>query len=517
MKKKIILYLSLLSILSSISFAQPQISWSRRFGVSTWDIPLVLNPDNLGNIYVAGTFGFTSNKDKPALIKYNISGDSLWSRIFRPPDSLASAGNALLMDDSSNIYISGRYILKYNPSGDLLYSREYYCSTLRSYFDKNNNIVYAGRNASGQSLIGPVLLKCNKNGDSLWKKVYPQFYAVESVKGVIVDKNNNIIFICRIYNSGNDRDFLTVKCDSAGNVIWYKIYHGGDPTNGYDDPSRVLLDSSDNIIVTGRSNGPDGGSNYYTVKYDPDGNVIWEARILDNGGSGSSDMKLDIEGNIYITGVTNSFQYSTIKYSSDGILMWDKTVDGIGLPPNSFLTLDTLGNVYVSCNLENNQSNSQYQVLKYDNNGNLIWSIIYTGNPISNYFSEGIAIDKLGNVFVTGEGQGNYYDFVTIRIDQTTGIIQNISETPRSFSLFQNYPNPFNPSTKINYELQNTNFVTLKVYDLNGKEITTIINKIQNAGSYTVEFNAEGLSSGIYFYTLNSGKFSETKRMVLIK
>jgi photosystem II stability/assembly factor-like uncharacterized protein len=99
------------------------------------------------------------------------------------------------------------------------------------------------------------------------------------------------------------------------------------------------------------------------------------------------------------------------------------------------------------------------------------------------------------------------------------GVNQISAEVPDKFSLSQNYPNPFNPSTKINYELKNTNYVSLKVFDLLGKEVATLVNEKQSAGSYAVDFNSAefNLPSGIYFYTLNAGEFKETRRMILIK
>ncbi len=103
----------------------------------------------------------------------------------------------------------------------------------------------------------------------------------------------------------------------------------------------------------------------------------------------------------------------------------------------------------------------------------------------------------------------------------TTGGLTYITQTstniPKLFSLSQNYPNPFNPSTKINYELPITNNVSLKVYDALGNEIETLVNEKQNAGSYSVDFNAASLPSGIYFYKLVTEKFSETKKMILVK
>jgi hypothetical protein len=83
--------------------------------------------------------------------------------------------------------------------------------------------------------------------------------------------------------------------------------------------------------------------------------------------------------------------------------------------------------------------------------------------------------------------------------------------------LTQNFPNPFNPNTIINYQLPISNFVSLKVYDALGKEVATLVNQKQNSGSYEVEFNGEGLPSGIYFYKLEAGDFVETKRMILLK
>ncbi|MGK9370184.1 T9SS type A sorting domain-containing protein, partial [Melioribacter sp. Ez-97] len=82
-----------------------------------------------------------------------------------------------------------------------------------------------------------------------------------------------------------------------------------------------------------------------------------------------------------------------------------------------------------------------------------------------------------------------------------------------------NYPNPFNPTTVISYQLPEKNFVTLKVYDILGREIATLIDEYQNAGSYKVEFSADkyNLSSGIYFYTLKAGKNYVVKKMMLAK
>src|SRR5690606_29825610 len=88
---------------------------------------------------------------------------------------------------------------------------------------------------------------------------------------------------------------------------------------------------------------------------------------------------------------------------------------------------------------------------------------------------------------------------------------------PLSFSLDQNYPNPFNPSTSIKYQVSSISKFSLKVYDILGNDVVTLVNEIQPAGIYDVNFNASSLPSGVYFYKLQASSFSETKKMLLMK
>lgn len=89
--------------------------------------------------------------------------------------------------------------------------------------------------------------------------------------------------------------------------------------------------------------------------------------------------------------------------------------------------------------------------------------------------------------------------------------------TPVIFTLKQNYPNPFNPATKIDYVIPSSSFVSLKVYDVNGREVKTLVNEFKNPGYYTFDFNASALPSGVYYYILKSGNFSSTKKLILMK
>ena len=88
---------------------------------------------------------------------------------------------------------------------------------------------------------------------------------------------------------------------------------------------------------------------------------------------------------------------------------------------------------------------------------------------------------------------------------------------PESFSLQQNYPNPFNPSTKITFSVPQAGFTTLSVYNLLGEKVATLLSQELSAGKYTVDFNASNLSTGVYFYNLDSGDFSAIKKMIILK
>lgn len=98
-----------------------------------------------------------------------------------------------------------------------------------------------------------------------------------------------------------------------------------------------------------------------------------------------------------------------------------------------------------------------------------------------------------------------------------SSITQTSSTFPEVYSLNQNFPNPFNPSTSIKFDIANTGFVNIKVYDNLGKEVSTLVNENLSAGSYQVNWNAAGLTSGIYFYRLETSDYVATKKMLLVK
>jgi photosystem II stability/assembly factor-like uncharacterized protein len=154
----------------------------------------------------------------------------------------------------------------------------------------------------------------------------------------------------------------------------------------------------------------------------------------------------------------------------------------------------------------------------YSTNTGQTWSFLGSGLPMVSVYD--MKIHPTAYYIVIGTHGRSMYKLDMNSI--VVGINSNGTKVADSYSLKQNFPNPFNPVTKIKYELGYSNFISLKVYDILGNEVKTLVSNNQQAGSYEVNFDGSGLSSGIYFYTLKAGSgssenYSTTKKMLLIK
>jgi photosystem II stability/assembly factor-like uncharacterized protein len=169
-------------------------------------------------------------------------------------------------------------------------------------------------------------------------------------------------------------------------------------------------------------------------------------------------------------------------------------------------------------------------------NGNNIQLLWQTATEINN---RGFEIYRNGNkiVFVDGKGtttetqdytfvdknlQPGIYNYRLNQLDfdgtqEVVGELTVLLTLPEQFSLEQNYPNPFNPSTTIKFSIPTSEFVTLKVYDVLGNEVATLVNEEKPAGSYEINFDASNLSSGIYLYTVQAGSYTQTKKLILLR
>jgi hypothetical protein len=95
--------------------------------------------------------------------------------------------------------------------------------------------------------------------------------------------------------------------------------------------------------------------------------------------------------------------------------------------------------------------------------------------------------------------------------------VNDQTHLPAAFSLLQNYPNPFNPATNIQFSIDNPQLTIVKVYDVLGREVATLVNEIKQPGTHTVQWDASGFASGVYLYRLQAGTFTETRKLVLLR
>ena len=141
-----------------------------------------------------------------------------------------------------------------------------------------------------------------------------------------------------------------------------------------------------------------------------------------------------------------------------------------------------------------------------------------TINTTTGYFAPAVGLRFAANdscfALYSGSGPLNVY-----AAHGCSGILTGITnhESPLTYSLKQNYPNPFNPSTKISYSISKQGFVSLKVYNILGKLVNTLVSEQKAAGNYSADFSGKDLQSGVYFYVLESEKFTKTMKMLLVK
>ena len=540
MTYKTILILILTLILTAFSAAQVSEEWVARYhpSLSQNDYGNDMELDESGNIYVVGITKPPGNEDNNwVIIKYSPAGSMLWNMTYNGPfeNGADEAISVALSNSEGCIYVTGfvrppnagpRSVVtkKITFEGTQIWSKTFASNDDMPYkiaVSENGNIFVSGRtNTSG------LLIKYNQNGDSQWVKSY-NFGNMQNngFVDMCIDSQENIYLISGSGNNPIILDFTTTKFSSSGQLIWEEKYDG--PSNNNDEPSAIGIDNNGNLYVAGKSKGNGTHYDFTVISYDNSGNLRWESRIASSDDDEALDLFIDSQNRVYVIGYISAPQVSsdflTVKYTTTGSIIWQKQFNN---PYNSWdiaesITVDSYFNVYVTGKSGRPPLQlADYNTLKYNPDGELQWSMNYNGlsQGVNEDIPKKIALDNSNNVYVTGHSVGvNANDVCTIKYSPIVGINPVSSEIPNRFYLYQNYPNPFNPKTKIKFDLPFETFTILKVYDALGREVSTLVNENLKAGKYEVGWNASILNSGIYFYKLITERFTETKKMVLIK
>jgi hypothetical protein len=177
----------------------------------------------------------------------------------------------------------------------------------------------------------------------------------------------------------------------------------------------------------------------------------------------------------------------------------------------------TASNVFVAHSKPRN-SWGDLAIIKYLSNGAQDWIIQYPGNGNGFHYPSKIILDDSRNIFVAGTGYGQgLYDFLTLKYSQVIGVEPISNVIPKSFLLFQNFPNPFNNTTNILFDIPNSVHVNITIYNLLGQKIETLADRFLMAGTYKIDWNAELVSSGVYFCKLIANNNQYTIKLSLIK
>jgi hypothetical protein len=318
-----------------------------------------------------------------------------------------------------------------------------------------------------------LLIRTDAGGNLKWAKVYG---GTNKDLAYSIQQTNDGGFIIAggtwSFGAG-DGDFLLIKTDASGNIQWAKTYGG----SREDFASSVQKTSDGGFIVTGRSWSFGAGSgDFLLIKTDASGNVQWAKTYGGAKNDWANSVQQSKDRGFILTGYTESF----------------------GVDPYDIL------------------------LIKTDSNGN-IGSCSMVGNATPTVTTPSLTVTT--QILITSSA--NFISTnASITVTSPTITISDVcpltsvpseSSIPLQFKLLQNYPNPFNSTTTIPFLLPQRTNVILKVYDIFGREIATLINKEFDAGEHSIQFNTNDLSTGVYFYRLQAGNFIEQKKMILIK
>jgi len=462
--------------------------WTARFdgGANGQDITRDMALDAYGNVYVTGsvsTFSFDSTWDW-GTVKYDAAGNQLWAAYYQGPLTYADHAYSLAVDSAQNVYVVG--------------------ITDLSAYDETANFT---------------TIKYDEAGNVVWNNTYDGgIHDEDRGKDIALDQEGNVCVVGYSMLESGHFGILTIKYNSAGARQWLTIYDGDVDISL---PLRLALDGNGNIHVA-TAEFSSGAGDYFAIKYNPEGVQQWTTRYSSLIGSSNDffggGLAVDEVGNAYLTGSTTGADFddmTTVKFNSAGELQWAASeTPGFGQD----VAVDGQGNVYATGGA--GASYGGFHTLKYDSVGQELWEMYYSYSSVNPQMAISIALDSSRNVFVTGQSKTfpTNTDYATIKYAQGVSTVQLQPQyLPQEFVLYPPSPNPFNPTTILRFELRAASFVKLRVFDIFGRLMATLVDGWMEAGVHKAMFDGSDLPSGICLARLSAGDFTKTQKLVLLK
>ena len=390
--------------------------------------------DMNGNAYVTGysrevgmgMFAYTT-------VKYDSAGNELWVKNDRRGEAFDIA-----VHSSGDVYVTGRnnefdfLTIMYDSLGNEVWATIYDNDQEQAralVVDPAGNAYVTGRSSNVGSGIDFATVAYDSSGNELWVKRYDgPAGSSDYGEALTLDHMGNLYVTGQSFGIGTGRDYATIKYDSLGNELWVSRRDGGG--NADDIPHAIVADSAGNVYVTGESMGSDTGVDCTTVKYDGSGSELWASsyNFEGNGNDEARAIAVDGVGNVYVTGETNvgsgggtNTDYVTIKYEGSGYVAWTTRYDGPVCDYGRAIAVDSSGNIYVTGTSYVGASRDDYVTVKYDGSGNELWAVRYSGPANLDDRVQAMAVDSVGNVYVTGDSRGtdSSYDYATVKYDSS--------------------------------------------------------------------------------------------------
>ncbi|MGE5401838.1 MAG: two-component regulator propeller domain-containing protein, partial [Ignavibacteriales bacterium] len=421
---------------------------------------------NNDKIYVADWGNGLSIYDGKTWTKYDLT-DTKFPTHFAWP---------IATDKNNNTWVeAGSNLVKFDGLNFSIISEE--SLGLKDYgiyeinFDSHNNM-WLTLYASKKSALG------RYDGNSLQIFIKDSSASNPSFHKVVIDKNDEIW-----------ASSVSGLVKFNGNWITFNKSNSGLPA---DDIWGIAVDSKNNKWIATGSGG--------LAKYDGSNWTVFNTSNSQIGSNELYNVAVDNNDDIWVGSSKGLIQLHNPEGSPEWKLMKPYQKDLFNYFRNMRFGINN--ELYIA----------DYGITKLSGNTYTRYDIFNSGIPNNNI--QAFTIDRNNNKWIGTEGG--------ITIFNENGITTDVNDLarktgPDNYILAQNYPNPFNPSTTINYSIPKVSFVNLKVFDILGREVSTLVSKEQNAGEYKVQFDASSLPSGIYIYSIQAGEFRNSKKLLLIK